>query len=90
MEINDSLIGGIFRIRDVPENTPCLKCNSCLRLRIMELGMYKGEKIELVTHKYGLWMVNILNESNTVVSTVAMRDDEINRIILEDDLCDFR
>jgi Fe2+ transport system protein FeoA len=84
MEINDSLIGSIFKIEDVSENTPCVNCDSCLRLRIMEMGIYKGEKIKLVNHRFGLWTINILNQNNNVVSTIALRDEQIKRIILED------
>ena len=87
MLVDDSLIGKTFRIKDVPESEPCQNCNSCLRLRIMELGMYSGEMIEISDHRLGLWIVNILSSKNNIVSTIMMRDEEIKRIVLEDEEC---
>jgi len=87
MLINDSLIGKTFKIKDVPESDPCQNCDTCLRLRIMELGMYSGEMIEISGHRFGLWIVNILNNNGTTVSTISMRDEEIKRIVLEDEEC---
>ena len=90
MEINDSLIGCVFTIADVPENVPCSNCDPCLGVKIMEMGMYKGERIEVVNHRFGLWTVNILDRNNNVVSTVAMREEEVKRIILDDGVCSCR
>jgi Fe2+ transport system protein FeoA len=90
MLVDDSLIGKTFRIKDVPESEPCQNCNSCLRLRIMELGMYSGEMIEIEGHRLGLWIVNILSDNGSILSKIIMRDEEIKRIILEDEECNVK
>ena len=87
MNITKDLIGKVFKIKDVPENSPCANCDVCLRLRIMELGVYEGEMIEIDNYRLGLWTINILGSSGIRLSKIVMRDDEINRIILEDDSC---
>jgi hypothetical protein len=53
----------------------------------MELGMYAGELIEISEHRLGLWIVSILNHNGVVVLRVAMRDEEISKIVLEDEEC---
>jgi Fe2+ transport system protein FeoA len=87
MLIDDSLVGKTFKIKDVPPPEQCENCDSCVRLRIMELGMYTGELIEISEHRLGLWIVNILSDNGTVLSRVMMRDDEISKIVLEDEEC---
>lgn len=90
MLIDDSLIGKTFRIKDVPHPEQCENCESCVRLRIMEFGMYSGELIEISEHRLGLWIVSILSDSGTVLSRVMMRDEEISKIVLEDEECRVR
>jgi len=87
MLIDDSLIGKIFKIKDVPEGDPCQNCDTCLRLRIMELGMYSGKMIEIAGHRLGLWIVNILSDNGSILSKITMREEEIRRIVLEDEEC---
>jgi hypothetical protein len=53
----------------------------------MELGMYSGELIEISEHRLGLWIVSILSDNGTVLSRVMMRDEEISKIVLEDEEC---
>jgi hypothetical protein len=53
----------------------------------MELGMYTGELIEISEHRLGLWIVSILSDNGTVLSRVMMRDEEISKIVLEDEEC---
>ena len=87
MKLTKEHIGKIFTVEDVPQNEPCLNCTPCLRLRIMEMGIMPGEKIELEKHHLGLWKVNILSNNNNVVSTIAMRDEEMERIFIESERC---
>ena len=87
MKLTKEHIGKIFTIEDVPQNEPCLNCTPCLRLRIMEMGIIPGEKIELEKHHLGLWKVNILNDNNSVISTIAMRDEEMERVFIESQKC---
>jgi hypothetical protein len=53
----------------------------------MEMGIMPGEKIELEQHHLGLWKVNILSNNNNVVSTIAMRDEEMERVFIESERC---
>jgi Fe2+ transport system protein FeoA len=82
------LLGKTLKIKDVPQNDPCFSCQPCLRLRLMELGLIKGQKIELSKHSVGLWVVKILNDNGTESSTLAMRDDELGRLLVELDTSD--
>ena len=87
MKITKEHVGKIFTVEDVPQNEPCMNCTPCLRLKIMEMGMIPGEKIELEKHYLGLWKVNILTEKNNVASTIALRDEEMERIVVEGETC---
>jgi hypothetical protein len=46
-----------------------------------------GSFIELTKHQAGLWIVNILSSSGQIESTIALREEEAERIILEDEEC---
>jgi hypothetical protein len=46
-----------------------------------------GSLIELIRHQAGLWIVNLLSSSGQVESTIALREEEAERIILEDKEC---
>ena len=87
MKLTKEHIGKILTVEDVPQTEPCLNCTPCLRLRIMEMGIIPGEKIELEKHHLGLWKVNILGNNNNVVSTIAMRDEEMERVFIESEKC---
>jgi len=87
MKITKEHVGKVFTVEDVPQSEPCLNCTPCLRLRIMEMGMIPGEKIELEKHHLGLWTVNILTDNNNIASTIAMRDEEMERIFVESERC---
>jgi hypothetical protein len=43
--------------------------------------------IEISAHRLGLWIVNILSDNRSILSTITMRDEEIKRIVLEDEEC---
>lgn len=75
-------VGKIYKISDIPQNNPCENCKSCLRLRMMELGLYPGEKIYIDKKSLGLWVVNILGSKNTISSTLALREEEFERMCL--------
>ena len=72
----------IRTIIDVPQADNCQNCVSCLRLRLMEMGFVNGQPIEIVSHKLGLWIVNILSDNGDTSSTYALRDEEFERICL--------
>jgi Fe2+ transport system protein FeoA len=76
--------GKVYQVLDVPQSEICQKCVPCLRLKMMEMGFICGEKILLKKHSFGIWVVSILSESGHECSTIALRDDEIKRIVLEE------
>jgi Fe2+ transport system protein FeoA len=57
-----------------------MECDSCVRMKLMEMGLFNGEKIKLVGKSHGLWRLDILNSKNTTVSTLALREEEVDRI----------
>ena len=81
------LIGKTVKIKDVPVNNPCHNCHPCLRLRLMELGLIEGQKIELSKHSVGLWVIKILGENGIESSTLALRDEELERLLVEEESC---
>ena len=72
-----------YTVTDVPQKDPCEKCVPCIRLRLMEMGFIEGQEIEVGEKKMGLHIVNILSEFGDVLSTIAMRPEELNRICLK-------
>jgi hypothetical protein len=82
MKFSKSELGKIYKITDVMKGIPCKNCNSCVRIRLMEMGLVAGEKIKLLDYKFGLWTVNILSDSGNIVSSIALRDEEIERVCI--------
>ena len=74
----------IYDIIDIPEPLNCRKCTPCLRLRMMEMGFIEGQKIEISDKRLGLWLVNILSDNEDVISTVALRQEELDKICLKE------
>lgn len=72
----------IREILDIPQPVDCKNCKPCLRLRLMEMGLIQGEKIDVVSHKLGLWIINTLSDNDNVTSTIALREEEFDRICL--------
>jgi len=85
MKISKQNIGGVYIIKDVPRNNPCMDCSNCVRLRIMEMGLMPGTKVLLDRHHLGLWILRIMSNNGMSESTIALRDEEAERIVLEDD-----
>jgi Fe2+ transport system protein FeoA len=69
---------------DIPQPENCEKCTPCLRLRMMELGLITGQKIEINDKRLGLWLVNILSDNDDVATTIALRPEELDRICLKE------
>lgn len=72
-----------YEVVDVPQPENCEKCTPCLRIRLMEMGLITGEKVEIEDKKLGLWIVNILSEKDQTSSRVALRQEELDRICLK-------
>ena len=85
MLITDQHIGKTLRISDVPQKLDCENCRVCVRLRLMELGLFEGEYIQIDSHSHGLWRLQILNGRGVSISVVALRDEEMERVFVEDD-----
>lgn len=75
----------IFVVKDIPQSNPCLKCKTCIRLRLFEMGITPGEKIKFVQKSDNMWILSILGDSEMSVSTIGLRKEEIDRIFFEDD-----
>jgi hypothetical protein len=73
----------IYEIIDIPEPENCQKCTPCLRLRMMEMGLIMGEKIEFGERRLGLYTVNILSDNGDISSVVALRQEELDRICMK-------
>ena len=73
-----------FIVSDVPQAINCKNCVPCTRLKLMEMGFYNGEKIHIVDHKLGLWLVDVLSDGHNTAYTIALRDDEMERICLSE------
>lgn len=80
MKIKKSDIGKIYEISEIMRGVPCQECDSCVRFRLMEMGLTDNEKIEVVDRHLGLWRINILNENYDKISTLAIREEEMDRI----------
>jgi len=85
MLITEQHIGKTLRISDVPQKLDCENCKVCVRLRLMELGLFEGEYIQIDSHSHGLWRLQILNGKGVSISGVALRDEEMERVFVEDD-----
>ena len=85
MLITDQHIGKTLRISDVPRKLDCDNCKVCVRLRILELGLFEGEYIQIDSHSHGLWRLQILNGRGVSISGFALRDEEMERVFVEDD-----
>jgi Fe2+ transport system protein FeoA len=53
----------------------------------MEFGLIEGQRIELSKHSVGLWVVKILSDNGIESSTLALRDEELERLLVEEDNC---
>jgi len=73
----------IQEVIDVTENNPCDRCESCIRLRLMEMGFIQGQKINVRHKRYGLYLVHTLSDNEEIVSTYALRPEELDRICLK-------
>lgn len=75
----------IFVVQDVPKENPCSECKSCLRLKLLELGVIPGQKVKVKKINGELWTLTFINENGNPESRFGLRDEELKRIIFEDD-----
>jgi Fe2+ transport system protein FeoA len=73
-------IGKTYEIGEILKGVPCMRCQPCMKLRLMEMGFNPGEKIQIESHQNGLWLVNILTETGKPSAKIALRDEEMERV----------
>jgi Fe2+ transport system protein FeoA len=73
-----------YEILDIPEPADCKRCVPCMRIRLMEMGLITGEKIELDKKRLGLYLINVLTDNNIITSTIALREEEFDRLCLKE------
>jgi Fe2+ transport system protein FeoA len=79
-------VGKTYKIIDISQADPCESCFACMKLKLMEMGFYPGQKINLLKHQFGIWVVSILSETGHGESRIALREEELKRIIIEESL----
>lgn len=72
-------------IKDVPQKENCQNCKVCLRLRLLEFGLIPGQKIQIKEMHKNLWIVHVVDDNGIPISTLGMRQDEIERILFEEE-----
>ncbi len=86
MDLKNAIEGKVYRILCVPPNDPCQECSPCLKLKIMEMGLFPNENILMEGKRLGIWIVKILDSKGNITSTLAMREDEVSGIEVEENL----
>lgn len=77
---NNLTVGEVYEISEISYGTPCLNCNSCIRMRLMEMGLTEGEKIRVEDKSHGLYRLSILSKKENIFTTLALREEEMDRI----------
>jgi Fe2+ transport system protein FeoA len=72
-----------YKVIDVPQSNPCENCTPCMRLKLMEMGFICEQEIEISEKKLGLYLVNIISDGGQIDSTLALRQEELDRICLK-------
>jgi Fe2+ transport system protein FeoA len=66
---NNLTVGKIYEISEISSGTPCLNCNSCIRMRLMEMGLTEGEKIRVEDKSHGLYRFRIMSKKDNLFTT---------------------
>jgi Fe2+ transport system protein FeoA len=74
----------VYEVVDVPESEPCDNCILCLRLKLMEMGFVPGQNIEIGKKQFGLLIVYMITKSGQIEQTIALRQDEMDRVCLKE------
>jgi Fe2+ transport system protein FeoA len=77
---NNLRVGKIYEISEISSGNPCLECNSCIRMRLMEMGLTEGEQIRVEGKSHGLYRLSILSKKGNLFTTLALREEEMERI----------
>jgi Fe2+ transport system protein FeoA len=49
----------------------------------MEMGLHCGEVVKVKQHLFGIYLFSVLTPQGDECQSIAMREDEANRIIFE-------
>lgn len=71
---------------DVPQPENCQNCTPCMRMKLMEMGFIFGQEIEVEKKRLGLYLVHMLSDGGQVDQTIALRQEEFDRICLKEKL----
>jgi Fe2+ transport system protein FeoA len=52
----------------------------------MEFGFIAGQDIEIQKKQWGLYVINMVSKQGHVEQTIALREEEFNRICLKEKL----
>jgi hypothetical protein len=77
---NRSNIGKFFTIKEISEGTPCKNCFFCVKLRLLEMGFNLEDKFQIGDYMLGLWKINIFSENGKMISSIALRDEEMEKV----------
>ncbi len=80
MKLTKENIGNTYEISEILRGVPCQNCPTCIKLRLMEMGLDSGEKIEVEGYRHGLLILNILSRNGYPTSKMALREEEFQRI----------
>lgn len=77
----------IYRIKNIGTNNICNDCSVCLRLVLFEKGLIQGEKVSFHKQTKDMWIMSVLSERGHEVNRLALRNDEFEKIVLEEMDC---
>jgi Fe2+ transport system protein FeoA len=77
---NNLSVGKVYEISEISSGNPCLECNSCIRMRLMEMGLTEREQIRVEDKSHGLYRLSILSKKGSLFTTLALREEEMERI----------
>jgi Fe2+ transport system protein FeoA len=77
-----------YEILDIPPPMECLRCEFCMRVKLLEMGFLPGTHIRIEDSKWGINIVHILSECGNIQQSIALRTEELERICLKE-VCDL-
>jgi hypothetical protein len=78
----EKLVGKTFGVKRLNE-TPCLDCNSCLRLSLCKLSEQEINFLKIVEKSHGLWKLQLMSSLDGPSKVLAFRDEELDSLMME-------
>ena len=69
-----------FRIKNSLQSEGCSKCENCLGLKMIELGLLPESTLELIQHHSGMNIMNFRNQDGSDEFSMAVRNEETTKI----------